>query len=146
MKVLLLKDVKGCGKKGEIKEVANGYAQNYLLKNSLAKVADNSALSMNNQRISAEQYHAEQALQAAKDEKQKLDKLTLTFEIKCGENGKSFGSVTSKEISEKLSQMGFQIDKKKIDCPALKEVGEYKISIKLHPKVTATIAVKVIGA
>lgn len=98
---------------------------------------------MNNQRISAEQYHAEQALQAAKDEKQKLDKLTLTFEIKCGENGKSFGSVTSKEISEKLSQMGYQIDKKKIDCPQLKEVGDYKIKIKLHPQVVATIDISI---
>ena len=143
MKVLLLKDVKGCGKKGEIKEVANGYGQNFLLKNGFARLADNSALSINNQRISAEQYHAEQALQAAKADKQKLDKLTLTFEIKCGENGKSFGSVTSKEISEKLAGLGFQIDKKKIDCPSIKEVGDYKIKIKLHPQVVATIDISI---
>lgn len=146
MKVLLLKDVKGCGKKGDVKEVANGYGQNFLIKNGFAKVADNSALSMNSQKLSSEQYHMAQALETAKNEKSKLDKLSLSFEIKCGENGKSFGSITSKEISEKLSQMGYQIDKKKIDCPQLKEVGDYKIKIKLHPQVVATINVKVASA
>ena len=143
MKVLLLKDVKGCGKKGEIKEVANGYGQNFLLKNGLARLADNSALSINNQRISAEQYHAQQALQASQDVQQKLGKLTLGFEIKSGENRKRYGSITGKEISERLASLGFQIDKKKIDCSALKEVGSYSISIKLHPQVVAKITVKV---
>ncbi len=143
MKVVLLNDVKGCGKKGEIKEVANGYGQNFLIKNGLAKLADNGAIIMNSQKKSAEQFHFEQALQTAKSEKEKLEKLTLEFEIKCGENGKSFGSITSKEISEKLSQMSYQIDKKKIDCSQLKEVGIYKIKIKLHPQVVATINVKI---
>lgn len=142
MKVILLSDVRGCGKKGDIKEVAAGYGQNYLLKNGLAKVADNSALSMHAQQSSADAFHKAEALKAAQDQAAKLKSLQIELSIKCGENGKSFGAVTSKEIAEKLATKGYNIDKKKIECPVIKNAGTYYVNLKLHPQVV--VAIKVI--
>lgn len=143
MKVILLCDVRGCGKKGEIKEVAAGYGQNYLLKNNLAKVADNSALSMHAQQSSADAFHKAEALKAAQNEAGKLKDVQLEMTIKCGENGKSFGAVTSKEVAEKLATKGFNIDKKKIDCPPIKNAGIYSVNLKLYPQVSVAIKVVV---
>lgn len=143
MKVVLLADVRGCGKKGEIKVVADGYAQNYLLKNKLAVVADNSALSAQSQKNSADAFHKAEALKAAEELKKKLDNIKLNMQIKCGENGKSFGAITSKEVADKLSSLGYEIDKKKINCPSLKAAGVYSVEIKLHPKVSAKITVSI---
>ena len=143
MKVVLLSDVRGCGKKGEIKNVADGYAQNYLIKNNLARVADNSALSAQAQKNSSDAFHKAEALKAAQELKTKLSNIKLSMQIKCGENGKSFGAITSKEISEKLASLGYEIDKKKISCPSLKSAGVYNVEIKLHPQVTASIKVAI---
>lgn len=143
MKVILLSDVRGCGKKGEVKEVAAGYGQNYLLKNKLAVVADNTALSNHAQQSSADAFHKAEALKAAQNEAEKLKNLQINLSIKCGENGKSFGAITSKEIAEKLVSLGFNIDKKKIECPSIKNAGIYSVAIKLHPKVTSVIKVVV---
>ena len=141
MKVVLLSDVRGCGKKGEVKEVASGYGQNYLIKNGLARVADNTALSMQAQKSSSEAFHKAEALKDAKNLKEQLKSVVVTLKIKCGENGKSYGAITNKEISEKLSELGYQIDKKKIITNGLKTIGSYKVEIKLHPEVTAFITV-----
>ncbi len=143
MKIVLLSDVRGCGKKGEIKNVADGYAHNFLLKNNLARVADNSALSAQAQKNSADAFHKAEALKAAEELKKKLEELSLNMQIKCGENGKSFGAITSKELSEKLSSLGYEIEKKKINCPSLKAAGAYSIEIKLHPQVSASIKVMI---
>lgn len=143
MKVVLLADVRGCGKKGEIKVVADGYAQNFLIKNKLAVVADNSALSAQSQKNSADAFHKAEELKAAEILKDKLKGVKISLELKCGENGKSFGAITSKEVADKLIALGFDIDKKKINCPSLKAAGNYKVEIKLHPKVTANIEVSV---
>ena len=139
MKVLLTADVKGCGKKGEIKEVANGYAQNYLIKNGLAKPANNDAILNQKQKDVANAFHKAKELKEAQLLGDKLSNLQITLFLKTGENGKTFGSVTSKEIAEKLAELGYQIDKKKIDCSQLKEVGNYKINVKLHPQVIVKI-------
>lgn len=139
MKVLLTADVKGCGKKGEIKEVANGYAQNYLFKNGLAKPANNDAILNQKQKDVANAFHKAEELKEAQLLGDKLSNLQITLYLKTGENGKTFGSVTSKEIAEKLAELGYQIDKKKIDCSQLKEVGNYKINVKLHPQVIVKI-------
>ncbi len=141
MKVVLLADVRGCGKKGEVKEVSGGYAQNFLIKNGLAKAADNAALSMQAQKDSSDKFHKAQALQEAKLLKEKLDKVSLTLELKCGENGKSYGAITNKEIAEKLANLNFEIDKKKILCPTIKTAGTFVIEIKLHSEVSAKIKV-----
>lgn len=143
MKIVLLSDVRGCGKKGEIKNVADGYAHNFLLKNNLARVADNSALSAQAQKNSADAFHKAEALKAAQELKAKLEGLTVNMQIKCGENGKSFGAITSKELSEKLASLGYEIDKKKINCPSLKSAGSYNVEIKLHPAVQAKIKVTI---
>lgn len=143
MKIILTADVKGCGKKGEIKEVANGYAQNYLIKNNLAKIADNSSLSHQKQIESASNYHRAQELEQAMALSKQMQNLQLNFSLKVGENGKTFGSITSKEIAEKLAEIGYKIDKKKIVAEPIKSAGRYNILIKLHSDVTTKITVVV---
>ena len=138
MKIVLLKDIKGTGKKGEIKEVADGYANNFLLKNGFAKKADNSALNETRGKAVANDFHKEQERLAALELKKKIDKMHIDLSIKCGENGKVFGSVTSKEISEELSKKGIELDKKKIELKEpIKSVGDYKITAKIYPNISA---------
>jgi len=144
MKVVLLKDVKGTGKKGEIKEVADGYAKNFLFKNGFARIADNSAMNENNMANEANKYHKAQELARAKELASKLEGKTITVKIKCGENGKTFGSITSKEIAEALDKMGLAVDKKKIDLKeSIKNVGKYDIVAKIYPEVSAKFFVVV---
>ena len=144
MKVVFLKDVKGSGKKGEIKEVADGFANNFLIKNGFAKKADNSAINESKGKAVANDFHKEQERQAALALKSKLDGTKITLAIKCGENGKVFGSVTSKEISEALSKKGLEIDKKKIELKEpIKSVGEYTITAKIYPNITSTFNIEV---
>lgn len=146
MKVLLLVDVKGTGKKGEIKEVADGYAKNFLLKTGKAKIADNSAINENNRKIEANSYHREMEKQAAQKLANELKNTKVVVEIKCGENGKTFGSVTSKEISEALKAKGYDIDKRKIELKEpLKTIGVYTIDIKLHSQVSTKIELEIVS-
>ena len=147
MKVVLLKDVKGTGKKGEIKEVADGYASNFLFKNGLAKRADNSALSENAIQKSAMAFHKQEEIKAAKELAKTLQGKTVTLKIKCGENGKMFGSVTSKEIAEELEKINIKLDKKKIDLKEpIKLIGIYKVTAKVYPETSATFNVEVLPA
>lgn len=139
MKVVLLSDVKGTGKKGDVVNVADGYGKNFLIKNKLAVVADSKALSENKIQKEAVSYHKEMERQAALALAKKIENKNVNLKIACGENGKIFGSVTSKEIAENLSKLiGENIDKKKIvlDSP-IKMVGNYKILVKLYPEVSA---------
>ena len=146
MKVLLLVDVKGTGKKGEIKEVADGYAKNFLLKTGKAKVADNSAINENKRRIEADNFRKDMEKQTAKNLATQLQNIKLTLEIRCGESGKTFGCITSKEISEALKSKGFEIDKRKIELKEpLKTLGTYMIDIKLHPEVSTKIAIEIVA-
>ena len=147
MKVVLLKDVKGTGKKGEIKEVADGYASNFLFKNGLAKRANNSALSENAIQKSAMAFHKQEEIKAAKELAKTLQGKTVTLKIKCGENGKMFGSVTSKEIAEELEKINIKLDKKKIDLKEpIKLIGIYKVTAKVYPEISATFNVEVLPA
>lgn len=146
MKVIFLKDVKGSGKKGEIKEVADGYANNFLIKNGFAKKADNASICETKSKAVATDYHKEQERLAAVALKNELDNKSITLKIKCGEGGKTFGSVTSKEIAEELSKQGINIDKKKIELnDSIKSIGEYKVSARLYANVTAVFKLIVIG-
>ena len=143
MKVILLKDVKGTGKKGDVVNVADGYGSNYLIPNKLAKSATATNLNLANQEKASEQHKQELLLEAAKDLKSKLDNLDVVLTIKCGENGKTFGSISNKEIADKLSEMGYEIDKKKIEFSPVKTIGLFDVKVKLHPSVTAKIKLEV---
>ena len=143
MKVILLKDVKGSGKKGDVVNVADGYGANFLIPNGLAKPANATNLNLNKQEKASEAHKQEVMLNEAKELKGKLDNLIVVLTIKCGENGKTFGSVSNKEIADKLTEIGYAIDKKKIDFAPVKGLGLYTVKIKLHPSVTATINVEV---
>ncbi len=145
MKVILKQDVKGTGKKGEILDVSDGYAKNFLLKKGLAEQASSVAVNSLKLQQEAEARKKAEEIREIHELAKKMDKSKVTVSIKCGENGKVFGSVTSKEIASKLSDLGFDIDKKKILLKdALKTVGDYTVEIRLMEGVSAKIFVSVI--
>ena len=145
MKVILKEDVKSLGKKGEIVEVSDGYARNFILKRNKGVEANAKNLNdlklkkANDDKLVQEQYEAAQELGA------KVEAGKIEVSIKTGEGGKAFGSVSSKEIaSEVKSQMDLDIDKKKIVLKeAIKTLGTFKVPVKLHTKVTAELTVNV---
>lgn len=144
MKVLLLQDVKPQGKKGDIVEVNDGYARNFLIRRGLAKEATASVINETNQRRAADEKRRKEELEAATQAADRLNGTTVEIAIRCGENGKPFGAVTAKEIADKLSQMGYDVDKKKVVLKdAIKMVGNYHVELKLHPGVTAKVVVAV---
>ncbi len=147
MKVIFLKDVKGSGKKGEIKEVSDGYANNFLIKQGFAKKVDATALNENRTQKEATDFHKEQERLAALEVKKQIDGKNIVLKIKCGENGKTFGAITSKEIAEALLNYGIKLDKKKIELSeSIKLIGNYKILAKVYPNITATFNLEVVGA
>lgn len=144
MKVILLTDVKGTGKKGDICEVSDGFAQNFLIKTKKAKIADSCAINENNQAKKAKEYHYEQDKQKAINLKSKLDNLTLSMQIKGGSNGKAFGSITGLEIANELKKQGYNVDKKQIVLKdPIKLAGAYNVDLKLFVGVVAKIVIKV---
>jgi len=146
MKVVLLKDVKGSGKAGDIIDAKDGFAQNFLIKKGLAKPADAQALSENKSQKAAQEFHRQETLKANKELCQKLDGTEITVQVKSGANGKFFGSVTNKEIADKLFELGFDIDKKKINIQAgVKTAGVYPVTIRISAEETAKISVNVIN-
>ena len=144
MKVILLQDVKGHGKKGELCNVSDGYARNFLFPKKLALQADNAALNELKNREQAAAHHKQEEINAAKETAAKLNGKTVTIKAKAGSNGKLFGSVTSKEIaSEIANSLGIEIDRKKMSVADIKNFGEYTAEIKLYTGITAKITVKV---
>lgn len=145
MKVVLLQDVKALGKKGDVVEVSEGYARNFLLTKKYAVEATPANLNtLKLQKANADKIAAEQ-LAEAKDIATKLENVTVTVAIKAGENGKTFGSVSSKEIAQELEKQGLEVDKKKIVLPdPIKEFGKYEVKVKLHKDVQANVKVNVV--
>ena len=145
MKVILLEDVKSLGKKGEIVEVNDGYARNCLLKKKLGLEATGKNLNDLKLKKQHDDKVAQENLDEAKALAEKLGSAQVNLGIKMGEGGRSFGSVSSKEISEAAKkQLGYDIDKKKIQLiDAIKAPGTFEVSVKLHTKVTATLKVVV---
>ena len=144
MKVILLEDVKGYGKKGELVTAADGYARNYLLPRRLAVEANASAMNDLKNREAALKRHQEEEKRQAKEMFDRLDGKTLKIAAKAGSQGRLFGSVTSKEIAQELlAQFGCDIDKRKIVSPEIKNFGIYECEIKLHHGVTAKISAEV---
>jgi large subunit ribosomal protein L9 len=146
MKVVLLKDVKGSGKAGDIIEAKDGFAQNFLIKKGLAKPANSQAINENKSQKAAQEFHRQETLKANKELRQKLDGQQITIQVKTGANGKFFGSVTNKEVAEKLLELGFDIDKKKIILnDNIKVAGVYPASVRISAEETAKITVNVIS-
>ena len=145
MKVILLTDVKGLGKKGEIVETAEGYGRNYLLPRKLAKEAS----VMNVNQAKKDQATAAHRAAQAKDEAvvlgAQVEKVTVVVKVRVGENGKMFGAVASKDVAEAfIKQTGIEIDRRKIELKApVKALGEYSAVAKLHPEVTSQFKVVV---
>ncbi len=145
MKVLLLQDVKAQGKKGDIIEVSDGYAKNFLIKKKMAVQATNQVINETNQKKASEQRRLEVEKQEAIKLAERLNGNTIIVEIACGENGKMFGSVTAKEISEGLLKSGYDIDKKKINIKEpIKAFGIFSVEVKVYANVNATINVNVV--
>lgn len=144
MKVILLQDVKGKGKKGELCNVSDGYARNFLFPKNLAIEADSAAMGELKSREAAAAHHKQEEIDAAKATAAKLEGKSVTIKAKAGTGGRLFGSVTSKEIAEQIkNELGIVIDRKKMTVADIKNFGEYTAEIKLYVGITAKITVKV---
>lgn len=146
MKVILLQDVKSLGKKGEIVNISDGYARNFVLPKKLGLEAN--AKNMNDLKLQKanEEKKAKEQLEAAKELAKTVESKEVTVKMRSGEGGKAFGSISSKEIAEEAKkQCALELDKKKIQLPEpIKALGAYEVNIKLHPKVSAKLKVKVV--
>ncbi|HEY4599818.1 MAG TPA: 50S ribosomal protein L9 [Cerasibacillus sp.] len=146
MKVILLKDVKGQGKKGDVKKVSVGYARNYLLKNNLAVEATPGNL----KQLEAQKRKLDEQAQQEKEEaielKKALEKITVELKAKSGDGGRLFGSITNKQIADVLKKdHGFKVDRRKIElAEPIKSLGVVHVPIKLHPDVQGTVKVHVV--
>jgi len=144
MKVVLLADVKGHGKKGELCNVSDGYARNFLFPKKLAIEADNTALNELKNREEAAAHHKREEINAAKEIAAKLEGKTVVIKAKAGASGKLFGAVTSKEIAAEIkNSLKVEIDRKKMNVADIKSHGEYTAEIKLYQGITAKVIVKV---
>ena len=148
MKIILLADVKGVGKKGETINASDGYARNFILPKKLGVEATPANMNTLKLQKQSEEKRKAEELAEAKALKEKLEALTVVVAVKSGDNGKLFGSVTNKEIGAALEkQHGIKIDKKKIALSdQIKMVGERHVEVKLHPQVTAELKVKITEA
>ncbi|MDQ0974290.1 large subunit ribosomal protein L9 [Neobacillus niacini] len=145
MKVIFLKDVKGKGKKGEVKNVADGYAHNFLIKQGLAIEANSANISTLEGQKKKEDKRAAEELAEAKKLGEQLEKITVELSAKAGEGGRLFGSITTKQIAEELQKKhGIKIDKRKMElADAIRTLGHTKVPVKLHHEVVSTLTVHV---
>ena len=145
MKVILLKDVKGTGKKGEVKEVSDGYARNFLLPKKMAIVADNTAVKELNEKNKAAENKAQKEYEAAVELGKKMEEMNKVMYSKAGDGGRLFGSITSKDIAEQLKkQHDIVVDKRKVLLnEPIRVLGSTNVEIKIHQKVITKIRVDV---
>ena len=145
MKVILKQDVKGLGKKEQMVEASDGYARNFLLPRGLAVEATSSNVNIMKTKKEAEAQKKDREIAQAKDLAKKIKDITVTLKVKAGENGKLFGSITSKDVAEALkSQQKLDIDKKKLIMPdSLKAVGTFEVEVKLYPEINSKFTVKI---
>ncbi|MFD1176556.1 50S ribosomal protein L9 [Paenibacillus puldeungensis] len=144
MKVIFLKDVKGQGKKGEIKEVSEGYAQNFLMPRGLVRPATDGNVKTLEHQTAAEQKRKAQEKEDAVQLGKKLEEMTVQLKAKAGEGGRLFGAITSKQVAEALEKAGVKIDKRKIEMhDPIRTLGVTQVPVKLHPEVKSTLKVQV---
>ncbi|RXZ83842.1 50S ribosomal protein L9 [Paenibacillaceae bacterium] len=143
MKVIFLKDVKGQGKKGEIKTVSEGYARNFLLPQGLVKLASDGNLKTLELQTASEVKRKEREKEDAQALADKLGELTVVIHTKAGEGGRLFGAITSKQIAEALAAKGIKIDKRKIELDEpIRALGVTQVQVKVHPEVKAKLKVQ----
>lgn len=144
MKVILLADVKGTGKKNDVIEVSDGYARNCLFKKKLAIEATSTEINAVQNKLKAQEFHKAEEIKKWKELAAKMKNAEIKCTVKCGENGKIFGSVNSKEIADKLVEAGYDVDKKKIILKEpIKTPGNYVVEVKFLPDVSTKIKVSV---
>lgn len=145
MKVILLSDVKSLGKKDEIKNVSDGYANNYLFKNNLAVPLSKTSKNVLDKEISIREEQEQQRINEYNEIKRKLENKVIEFKVKTGAQDKVFGTISSKQISDKLSKMGYKIDKKclKINTP-ISCLGITLVEVELHKKVKFNLNVNLV--
>lgn len=145
MKVIFLKDVKGQGKKGEIKEVSDGYASNFLIKNKYAVKATDTSLKILDKENETAKLNEALKIKEAESLKAKIEKLNIKIQVKTGKEDKVFGNVSSKQIEKELENLGFKIDKKTIKLEnSLSSLGTHIVKIELHKKVIANLKVNLV--
>lgn len=145
MKVIFLKDLKGQGKKNDVKEVSDGYATNYLIKNGYVVKFTKSSSDRLDKTLKDDKINEERNIKEANNIKNKLEKEKITFDVKAGNDGRVFGSISSKQIHEKLVAMGYDIDKKKIMIgDSLSCLGMNYVNIEIYKKVVARVRVELI--
>ena len=146
MKIILLQDVKGQGKKGEVIDVNEGYARNFLIKKGLAEAATASKLNDINMKKSASEFHRAEEIKATQAMAKEINGKTFTVNIKAGQNGKVFGSVTGADVSDALKAAGYEVDKRKVVLTSpITTLGQYDIELKLMEGISAKIKIDVQG-
>ncbi len=145
MKVIFIKDLKGQGKKGDIKNVADGYGENYLLKNGYAIRANEGNLKQYNTSLEKQKLKEEENIKEAKAILEKLEKLEICIKVKTGSGDRVFGSVSTKQIASDLKKLGFDIEKNKIKLnDNLTSLGFHEVNVELHKQVIAKVKVHLI--
>ncbi len=146
MKVILLQDVKAQGKKGEMVEVSDGYARNFLFPKKLAKEADAGAVADMKNKAAAKKYKEECEKKEALALAERLNAISVTVKVQSGTDGRVYGSVTAKDVAEELEKTyKISVDKRKIETEAIKACGEYKLTVRVYPGVQAKLTLKVIS-
>ena len=142
MKVIFLKDVKKQGKKNEIKEVSDGYAVNYLIKNGLAIKYTKSSSNILDKQIADDKLNEEKNIKNAECIKNRIEKETIIFNVQTGKDGRVFGSISSKQICDRLSEIGYDVDKRNVKIKEnLSTLGTFFVEIELYKKVVARIKI-----
>ena len=145
MKVILLKDIKSVGKKGEVINASDGYARNFLIPKKFGQEATDASLHILNQKNENERKKKFSEIEAAQKQAEQLKNKKIEITVKAGEGGRLFGAITTKDISEKIKkQYNVDIDKKKITANAIKNIGTYEVEIKLYAEVSTKMTVSVI--
>ncbi len=146
MKVLLLKDVKGTGKKGEIKNVSDGHGRNFLIPRGLAREATDSTVTEHMHQEKSKKKRDDEALAAAKELAKKIENLDLEIKMPAGDSGKLFGSVTNADVADLLKSKGVDVDKRKVVLKsAIKNTGEFTLKVKLYKGVSPEFKLKIVN-
>ena len=144
MEVIFIKDLRNQGKKGQIKNVKDGYAENFLIKNGYAVIKNKENLAKLNHELKKKEELDQENKKTAEELKKKLDKETIEFKVKTGEGDKVFGSISIKQIKEELEKKGYKIEKSRIEHTTISSLGFHNVDINLYANITATIKVHVV--